>query len=118
MFPYMCNCLENVNLQVESQAYLVLRKGFMQRLGWFFVYFSDDIEISILCVCVLPFSWEVILVNSLPIAAMKPKCKNVLWLTESKGNLSCSWDNLLLWVHSAKIVIVCPDHSDAILNRV
>lgn len=34
-------------------------------------------------VCALPFSWETILVNSLPLDGMKPKHRNVLWLTEN-----------------------------------
>lgn len=35
------------------------------------------------CVCALPFSWETILVNSLPLGGMKPKHRNVLWLREN-----------------------------------
>lgn len=36
-----------------------------------------------LFVCALPFSWETILVNSLPLDGMKPKHRNVLWLKEN-----------------------------------
>lgn len=47
MYTYMHNCLEKpVIFQVESQAYLSLRKGFMCRLAWVFVYSSDCTEIS------------------------------------------------------------------------
>lgn len=35
------------------------------------------------CVSALPFSWEAILVNSLPLDGMKPKHRNVLWLTQN-----------------------------------
>lgn len=108
-------------------------------------------KILFVCVCSLPFSWETILVNSLPLGWMQPKCRNVLWLTENVkgkpkpchigcnlmlklilftvqqllsllaeavplGNLSCNWDNLLVWVQRLSLFVLTV--SDAILNRV
>lgn len=93
MFLHACTHVhkyleELVILQVRRQAYLSLRKLLMHRLPWVIhilvgKMLFKKIKCLFVCVCALPFSWETILVNSLPLGGMKPKHRNVLWLTEN-----------------------------------
>lgn len=66
---------------------LFLRKGFVHRLDSLLILIELKIVVKNVILLVVPFSWEIILVNSLPLDGMKQVQRCSLTKRESKWKI-------------------------------